>query len=84
MQENTQTALLLSFSTKALWYAGKYTEDNLPSGPRAAVINKEKLKEVEDVCNPVVSAAYAAAGGAPGGDDDEDEDEIDSVKGERR
>lgn len=25
---------------------GKYTEDNLPTGPRAAVINKEKLKEV--------------------------------------
>lgn len=33
---------------------------------------KDKLKEVEDVCNPVVSAAYAAAGGAPGGEDDED------------
>ena len=28
--------------------------------------------QVEDVCNPVVSAAYAAAGGAPGGEDDED------------
>ena len=34
---------------------------------------KDKLKEVEDVCNPIVSAAYAkAGGGAPGGDDDED------------
>jgi len=34
---------------------------------------KDKLKEVEDVCNPVVSAAYAAGGGAPGADgDDED------------
>lgn len=33
---------------------------------------KDKLKEVEDVCNPVVSAAYAAAGGAPGADDDDD------------
>ncbi len=34
---------------------------------------KDKLKEVEDVCNPVVSAAYAAGGGgAPGMDDDED------------
>lgn len=28
--------------------------------------------QVEDVCNPIVSAAYAAAGAAPGGDDDED------------
>ena len=32
---------------------------------------KEKLKEVEDKCNPIVSKAYQAAGG-PGGDDDED------------
>ncbi|KAK9825136.1 hypothetical protein WJX81_002830 [Elliptochloris bilobata] len=34
---------------------------------------KDKLKEVEDVCNPIVSAAYAkAGGGAPGAGDDED------------
>ena len=31
---------------------------------------EEKLKEVEDKCNPVVSSAYQQAGG--GGDDDED------------
>lgn len=31
---------------------------------------KEKLKEVEDVCNPIVSKAYQ--GGEAGGDDDED------------
>jgi heat shock protein 5 len=39
---------------------------------------KDKLKEVEDVCNPIVSAAYAASGGAPGGDDEDlgDHDEL--------
>ena len=31
---------------------------------------KEKLKEVEDVCNPVVSSAYGKGGA--GEDDDED------------
>jgi heat shock protein 5 len=32
---------------------------------------KDKLKEVEEVCNPIISAAYQASGGAPG---EEDED----------
>ena len=31
---------------------------------------REKLKEVEDVCSPIVSSAYQAGGG-PGGDDDD-------------
>ena len=30
----------------------------------------EKLKEVEDVCSPIISEVYQKAGGAP--DDDED------------
>ncbi|KAG0531316.1 hypothetical protein BDA96_04G013200 [Sorghum bicolor] len=30
----------------------------------------EKLKEVEAVCNPIVSAVYQRSGGAPGGGDD--------------
>ncbi|KAG5024374.1 hypothetical protein JHK86_020288 [Glycine max] len=38
---------------------------------------EEKLKEVEAVCNPIISAVYQRSGGAPGGgasgeDDDED------------
>jgi heat shock protein 5 len=41
---------------------------------------EEKLKEVEDVCNPIISAAYQAAGGGPsdgpGSDDLEDHDEL--------
>lgn len=42
---------------------------------------EEKLKEVEGVCNPIVSKVYQASGGAPGGegeatDDEEDHDEL--------
>nr|GEU94731.1 luminal-binding protein 5 [Tanacetum cinerariifolium] len=41
----------------------------------------EKLKEVEAVCNPVITAVYQRSGGAPGGgsestEDDEDHDEL--------
>ena len=41
---------------------------------------EEKLKEVEAVCNPIVSAVYQRSGGAPGGDSeggvDDDHDEL--------
>ena len=41
---------------------------------------EEKLKEVEAVCNPIVSAVYQRSGGAPGGDADggvdDDHDEL--------
>ncbi|VAI42018.1 unnamed protein product [Triticum turgidum subsp. durum] len=43
---------------------------------------EEKLKEVEAVCNPIVSAVYQRSGGAPGGEgadggvDEEDHDEL--------
>ncbi|CAN6718491.1 unnamed protein product [Malus baccata var. baccata] len=41
----------------------------------------EKLKEVEAVCNPIISAVYQRSGGAPGGagaseEDDESHDEL--------
>ena len=36
----------------------------------------DKLKEIEDICNPIVSQAYQAAGGPGGGDDDFDHDEL--------
>lgn len=38
---------------------------------------EEKLKEVEGVCNPIVSKLYQASGGAPGGDSEATEDEED-------
>ncbi|GFP94770.1 luminal-binding protein 5 [Phtheirospermum japonicum] len=42
----------------------------------------EKLKEVEAVCNPIVTAVYQRSGGAPGGgkaEDDDDEDGHDEL-----
>lgn len=35
----------------------------------------EKLKEVEAVCNPIITAVYQRSGGAPGGEKSEDDDE---------
>ncbi|KAL6615220.1 hypothetical protein ACP70R_037490 [Stipagrostis hirtigluma subsp. patula] len=38
---------------------------------------EEKLKELEDVCNPVISAVYQRSGGAQkDGDDEDDHDEL--------
>ncbi|KAK8523061.1 hypothetical protein V6N12_073772 [Hibiscus sabdariffa] len=41
---------------------------------------EEKLKEVEAVCNPIITAVYQRSGGAPGGgastDDDDSRDEL--------
>merc|ERR1712178_140314 len=45
----------------------------------------EKLKEVQDICNPIISKVYQESGGAPGGggfeggDDDEDLDGHDEL-----
>lgn len=40
----------------------------------------EKLKEVEAVCNPIVTAVYQRSGGSPGGKaEDEDEDGHDEL-----
>lgn len=41
----------------------------------------EKLKEVEAVCNPIITAVYQRSGGAPGGgarnaDNDDSHDEL--------
>ncbi|KAK6117685.1 hypothetical protein DH2020_048537 [Rehmannia glutinosa] len=36
---------------------------------------EEKLKEVEAVCNPIITAVYQRSGGAPGGKSEEDEDD---------
>ncbi|KAI3907008.1 hypothetical protein MKW92_033113, partial [Papaver armeniacum] len=42
----------------------------------------EKLKEVEAVCNPIITAVYQRSGGAPGAgstDDEEDKDDHDEL-----
>lgn len=36
---------------------------------------EEKLKEVEAVCNPIITAVYQRSGGAPGGGSSEDDDD---------
>ncbi|KAK4487654.1 hypothetical protein RD792_005691 [Penstemon davidsonii] len=42
---------------------------------------EEKLKEVEAVCNPIITAVYQKSGGAPGGDKaaEDEEDEHDEL-----
>ncbi|KAL7146114.1 hypothetical protein ABFS83_06G019400 [Erythranthe nasuta] len=40
---------------------------------------EEKLKEVEAVCNPIITAVYQRSGGAPEGKTDEDEDDHDEL-----
>jgi heat shock protein 5 len=35
---------------------------------------EEKLKEVQDICSPIISKVYAASGGAEGGSGGEDDD----------
>merc|ERR1711876_20079 len=48
----------------------------LDSNPEAdAEEIKEKHKEVEGICAPIVSKYYGAGGGGGGGGDEEDEDE---------
>jgi len=49
--------------------------DWLDSNMDAAVEEfEEKLKEVEDVCNPIITKLYQQSGGSPADDEDEDED----------
>ncbi|KAF2298028.1 hypothetical protein GH714_007181 [Hevea brasiliensis] len=40
---------------------------------------EEKLKEVEAVCNPIITAVYQRSGGPPGGGSAEDEDSHDEL-----
>ena len=37
---------------------------------------EEKLKEVEAVCNPIITSVYQRSGAADGGDDDDSNDEL--------
>ncbi|KAH8739831.1 hypothetical protein FG386_002050 [Cryptosporidium ryanae] len=50
----------------------KDAEDFMTSNPDAdAQEIKDKLKEVEGICNPIIAAVYGQAGGAPGHSGDE-------------
>ena len=54
----------------------KYGQDWLSSNPEAdAEEIKEKQKEIEGICSPIIQKYYQGSGGGAGGDDDEDDDD---------
>ncbi|CAG9460862.1 unnamed protein product [Pedinophyceae sp. YPF-701] len=65
--------------TKAIEEALEWLDDNQDADTDEY---KDKLKELEDACNPILQKAYAAAGGpdgGAGGDDDDDLDDHDEL-----
>jgi len=54
--------------TEALDAANKWLDENHDADKDEL---EEKLKEVQGVCNPIISQLYQGAGGAKGGDDDD-------------
>merc|ERR1719364_31508 len=51
-------------------------QDWLSSNPEAdAEEIKEKQKEIEGICSPIIQKYYQGSGGGAGGDDDEDDDD---------
>lgn len=51
----------------------EWLEDNQDAEPDEY---KDKLKEVEDVTNPIIAKVYQAAGGAPGGEGPGGDDDL--------
>merc|ERR1711967_186005 len=51
---------------KALEEANEWLDDNQEAEKEDF---EEKLKEVQDVCSPIISKVYKESGGAPGGGD---------------
>merc|ERR1712118_14463 len=48
-------------------------QDWLSSNSEADAEIKEKQKEIEGICSPIIQKYYQGSGGGAGGDDDEDE-----------
>ena len=46
--------------------AGKYTESNLPKGPRGAVINADRVREVQPLLSLMRDIGSAHGGKTPG------------------
>jgi len=59
---------------KALEEANEWLDDNQDAEKEDF---EEKLKEVQDVCSPIVSKIYQESGGAPGGGDFGGDDDLD-------
>ena len=49
-----------------LGFAGKFTESNLPKGPRGAIINKERVAEVQPLLGLMRDIGSAHGGKTPG------------------
>merc|ERR1711908_152657 len=59
---------------KALEEANEWLDDNQEAEKDDF---EEKLKEVQDVCSPIISKVYKESGGAPGGGDFGGDDDLD-------
>merc|ERR1719247_1986237 len=59
---------------KALEEANEWLDDNQEAEKEDF---EEKLKEVTDVCSPIISKVYKESGGAPGGGDFGGDDDLD-------
>merc|ERR1712196_283279 len=59
---------------KALDEANEWLDDNQEAEKEDFA---EKLKEVQDVCSPIISKVYKESGGAPGGGFGGDDDDLD-------
>merc|ERR1712061_954565 len=59
---------------KALEEANEWLDDNQDAEKEDF---EEKLKEVQDVCSPIISKVYKESGGAPGGGDFGGDDDLD-------
>merc|ERR1712217_543844 len=59
---------------KALEEANEWLDDNQEAEKEDF---EEKLKEVQDVCSPIISKVYKESGGAPGGGDFGGDDDLD-------
>merc|ERR1712146_146244 len=61
---------------KALEEANEWLDDNQEAEKEDF---EEKLKEVTDVCSPIISKVYKESGGAPGGGDFGGDDDLDGT-----
>ena len=76
-------SLLLEPPIKSKCHPTLQLDTDHPCPPSSADAEEEdfteKLKELEDTCSPIISAAYQKSGGPGGADDEEDLDSHDEL-----